>query len=375
MGNQEFQIKFVNHFCYYLNTRFESSNVVEHISDVVNNIEPEMSNHISMWGGSYVEWSQHAFGISSWGEQRDEYVFSHLEDYFDLDGTSNLSVSSLPIEGGVIFTSGQPIPVNGWTAKYFNGIPIELTADPNPGYLFSHWIGISNSTDPTISITLDGDTSIGAIFIGNDSPTTIVINELLAANESTNTDEIGEYEDWVELYYDISGMMNLNGYFLTDDINEPQKWMFPDVEISGEGHLLIWTDDDVDDGYLHTNFKLSASGESISLFDPNLNLVDHIDFEEQTSDISYGRSPDGVNNWQLFETPTPGDFNEEISPCPIGDINCDFTINVLDVVQLVAFILGNSELTDEQEELGDLNFDGNIDVLDVVTMIGIILDY
>jgi len=169
--------------------------------------------------------------------------------------------------------------------------------------------------------------------------------------------------------------MNLGGYFLTDNLNNPSKWMFPDVEISGEGHLLIWTDDDVDDGYLHTNFKLSASGESISLFDPNLNLVDHIDFEEQTSDISYGRSPDGINNWQLFETPTPGDFNEEISPCPIGDINCDFTINVLDVVQLVAFILGNSELTDEQEELGDLNFDGNIDVLDVVTMIGIILDY
>ena len=95
----------------------------------------------------------------------------------------------------------------------------------------------------------------------------------------------------------------------------------------------------------------------------------------QLNDISYGRSPDGISNWQLFEIPTPGDFNQEISSCPIGDINCDYTINVLDVVQLVAFILGNSELTDEQQELGDLNFDGSIDVLDVVTMLGIILDY
>ena len=145
--------------------------------------------------------------------------------------------------------------------------------------------------------------------------------------------------------------------------------MFPDVEISGEGHLLIWTDDDVDDGYLHTNFKLSASGESISLFDPNLNLVDHIDFEEQTSDISYGRSPDGINNWQLFETPTPGDFNEEISPCPIGDINCDFTINVLDVVLMVNIII---EFTDFSN-LADINADNLINVLDVVLLVNMIL--
>ena len=48
---------------------------------------------------------------------------------------------------------------------------------------------------------------------------------------------------------------------------------------------------------------------------------------------------------------------------------------MLDVVQLVAFILGNSELTDIQQQLGDLNFDGTIDILDVVTMISIILDF
>ena len=47
---------------------------------------------------------------------------------------------------------------------------------------------------------------------------------------------------------------------------------------------------------------------------------------------------------------------------------------MLDVVQLVAFILGNSELTNVQQQLADLNFDENIDVLDIVTMISMILD-
>ena len=375
MENEEFQIKFINHFCYYLNTRFENTNVVEHISNVSNHISPEMSNHIFKWGGSFVEWSQNAFSISNFGDVRDEYVFSHLEDYFDLDGNSLLTVSALPPGAGTISTSGQPIPTNNWLAKYFNGIPIELTATANPGYTFSYWSGADNSIYPSTTITLDGNSSITAVFVENDSPTTLVINEFLAANQSINTDEYGDYEDWLEIYYDISGTMNLGGYFLTDDLDEPDKWMFPNMEISGEGHLLVWLDDDDEEGPLHTNFKLSASGESLALFDSNLNLIDSIDFGEQTDNISYGRSPDGSNNWQFFENPTPGDFNEEINPCELGDINCDYDVNILDVVQLVAFILGNADLTGSQQDLGDINFDGNIDILDVVSMLSIILDY
>ena len=374
MENQEFQTKFINHFCYYLNTRFENSNVVEHITNISNYISPEMSNHISKWGGSYVEWSQNAFLISNFGDLRDEHVFSHLEDYFDLDGSSLLTVSVLPPGTGSISTSGQPIPAN-WLAKYFNGVPIELTATANPGYTFSYWSGADNGMDPSTTITLNGNASITAVFVENDSPTTLVINEFLAANQSINTDENGDYEDWMEIYYDISGTMNLGGYFLTDNLDEPEKWMFPNTEISGQGHLLIWLDDDDEEGPLHTNFKLSASGESLALFDSNLNLIDSIDFGQQTDDVSYGRSPDGSNNWQLFETPTPGDYNEEINPCEVGDINCDYNVNILDVVQLVAFILGNAELTENQQDLGDINFDGNIDILDVVSMLSIILDY
>ena len=259
-------------------------------------------------------------------------------------------------------------------AKYFNGIPIEFTAIPNAGYIFSHWIG-GNSTNQTISVTLDGNQNITAVFIEEDSPSVLLINELLAANESTNADEEGEYEDWVELYFDIPGLMNLNGYFLTDDILEPEKWSFPDIELSGEGHLLIWTDDDMEDGYLHTNFNLSADGESVALFDSNLNLIDYIEFGEQSDDISFGRSSDGDEEWIFFTEPTPEASNYQDNPCESGDINCDSEVNVLDAVQLIAFILGNSELTDIQQQLGDLNFDETINVLDVVLMISIILSY
>ena len=113
-------------------------------------------------------------------------------------------------------------------------------------------------------------------------------------------DENGDYYDWIELYYNLIDTLNLEGYFMTDNFTDPQKWMFPNIEIHGEGHLILWADNQVEQGDLHTNFKLSASGEDIALFDQNLNLVDNITYEEQTVDISYGRETDGSYFWQFF---------------------------------------------------------------------------
>ena len=112
---------------------------------------------------------------------------------------------------------------------------------------------------------------------------------------------------------------SLEGYFLTDDMSQPDKWMFPDLEISDEGHILIWADEDQEDGPLHTNFKLSSSGEYIAVFDPYLNLIDEISFDVQSDDISYGRSFDDPEEWQFFEIPTPGASNIEENWCGFGN--------------------------------------------------------
>ena len=58
----------------------------------------------------------------------------------------------------------------------------------------------------------------------------------------------------------------------------------------------------------------------------------------------------------------------------IGDLNFDGVINILDVMQVINFILGNSEFSDEQVFLADINFDGIINVLDIIQLVNIILD-
>lgn len=61
--------------------------------------------------------------------------------------------------------------------------------------------------------------------------------------------------------------------------------------------------------YLHTNFKLSADGESLVLTNPQGNVIDQINFPSMISDVSFGRKPDGAQHWFYFEEPTPAKVN------------------------------------------------------------------
>lgn len=139
------------------------------------------------------------------------------------------------------------------------------------------------------------------------------INEFMASNTHTLSDESGEYDDWIELYNNNSYSINLSGLYLTDDLENPTKWAFPDISIPGKGYLLIWADDDTVFDDLHANFKLSKDGEQLGVYDGS-NFIDSLTFGDQRTDISFGLYPDGSANWGFFNNPTPGSANH--SPAP-----------------------------------------------------------
>jgi len=57
----------------------------------------------------------------------------------------------------------------------------------------------------------------------------------------------------------------------------------------------------------------------------------------------------------------------------VGDVNGDGQVNVIDVVQLISFILGNTSPSENEVATADLNSDGLLNILDVVALISIIL--
>ncbi|HAQ38752.1 MAG TPA: hypothetical protein DCX89_09620 [Saprospirales bacterium] len=138
----------------------------------------------------------------------------------------------------------------------------------------------------------------------------VVINELLAQNTSVVTDEAGDYEDWVELYNNNDFEVDLSAFYLSDKTENVSKWSFPEgTVIPANGYLIVWADEEQEEGDLHANFKLSASGESVTLSDPLQNLVDQVIFTAQTTDMAYARVPNGTGDFRI-QNPTFNAVND-----------------------------------------------------------------
>ena len=167
-------------------------------------------------------------------------------------------------------------------------------------------------------------------------PSSVVINELCAANNQVMADQDGEFDDWVELYNNTGSPINLSGLYLSDDINNTNKWAFPDTTIAANDYLIVWVDDDPSQAGLHCDFKLSSSGEEFAIFDNAGNIIDSVSFGQQSSDITYGRFPNGTGPYILM-SPTfaaQNVENNQIQTIGTNHHNWNVYPNPVDVVGL-----------------------------------------
>ncbi|MEQ8525089.1 lamin tail domain-containing protein [Gracilimonas sp.] len=142
----------------------------------------------------------------------------------------------------------------------------------------------------------------------------IKINEIVASNGSSHADENEENDDWVEIYNAGSVSINFGGMYVSDDPEEIDKWQIPtnqaaSTTIAPGEYLILWFDEDTDQGPLHVDTKLSAGGEFVILTDKDGSTrIDSVSFGEQTEDVSWGRTPDGTGTFK-FLNPTPAASN------------------------------------------------------------------
>ena len=144
----------------------------------------------------------------------------------------------------------------------------------------------------------------------------IYLNEFLASNSGVNADSLNhQHVDWIEIYNGYDSIIDLSGYYLTDDKVDTTKWTIPaGTRIKAKGFLIVWADKL--DTLLHTNFKLRRSKGQITLYSREKKLLDHIDYNLQELNVSSGREWDGVEQWMFYnqtwvfyDEPTPGYSN------------------------------------------------------------------
>ncbi|NPD46178.1 MULTISPECIES: lamin tail domain-containing protein [unclassified Lentimicrobium] len=349
--NDQFVIDLVNRTCDHMNSNFNQSNFREKLEEIDQSMTPEMLEHVSRWRypsiattlnvrqneiPTLTQWTNVLDDLYNFPKDRKRKIIDHYTEEFNLEDTihialnvndknmGNIKINSLFVSEALDGVSESVYP---WHGTYFEDIPFQLVAMPKLGYRFVEWQE-TGDTDASLMVDLDEGAVFTALF--EEDPDfvfedAIFINEFMAVNKSTITDEYNANADWIEIYNPNDKQVDLANFYISDDADDAFKYQFPfgtvSTIIEAYGYKLIWCDDRTERGPLHTNFKLSSSGDDILLMAPDSSLIDNITFGAQGEDIAYGREMDGDETWIYFQKPFGPTPNATNNAAAIDELN------------------------------------------------------
>ena len=129
---------------------------------------------------------------------------------------------------------------------------------------------------------------------GADDGTPAVVSAILINEILTHTD--WPQVDTIELYNPTGETVDLGGWWLTDDRDEPNEYAIPSgTQIGAGGYLVIEADND--DNPLNTPpaqyfggaFSLSSHGEEVYLLSPAFDYSHGFEFEAAENGVTFGR--------------------------------------------------------------------------------------
>lgn len=138
-----------------------------------------------------------------------------------------------------------------------------------------------------------------------------IISEVMSANRNALAAEDGEFYDWIEIYNPTESSINLNGFAISDDLEEPAKYVLP-AKVLGPGEfMVVFASGGAIDSPIHAKFGISSSGEKLYLADPHANIKDTVDVKHLSPNCSYKRDLVNLQSWEETEYFSPGFFNDQ----------------------------------------------------------------
>jgi hypothetical protein len=113
-------------------------------------------------------------------------------------------------------------------------------------------------------------------------------------------------DDWVELYNSTGDAKDISGYVIQDD-GEVSYQLPEGTTVPANGYLIILCDDE--NFGLHTNFKLSSDGETVTLKNTNNEIAEAATYPKLDNGQSYGRYPDGSDHFAISGITSQGSSN------------------------------------------------------------------
>ena len=177
LNNKEFRNKYINRFCDFVNDVFNLDRIDPIIDDYKENYLDMLANGKLRWKGYEYSNELEAFAnykifyskilddIRKFFYERPKYAIQHMIDYLNIEEELKEITISIEGKGKIKINSIVPeIKNRKWVGKYFNNIPITITAIPSDKSKFKGWSGDFSSDEITLEVELNKDTKITAKF-------------------------------------------------------------------------------------------------------------------------------------------------------------------------------------------------------------------
>ena len=303
--NESYRRKFIDTYCIVAGSVFEWDRVNQILQNLYNRVEPAMNLN---GGSAYSSYNNVRNNLSG----RLNNAITAIKNYGDF-GLNNATPRSVALksqlEGAVITINGIELPTGSFNGKLFNTPVINATAPA--GYSFKAWVkddGTNYSSRADIPLP-DSDIKLTATFNQLSATskqkqgiTPVRINEVSGSNNSL-VDEYFKKGDWIELYNTTDEAIDVEGMYLTDNLEKPTKYQISkngtnvQTIIPAHGYLIVWCDNKraTTDQGLHATFKIDGDGGQLALMAADKSWTDTFVYPAHDANTTVGRYPDGTS--------------------------------------------------------------------------------
>ena len=338
MGRDEFRRKFIDTFCLVAGSVFEPNRASRIVDELVDNVKDmcQLMKNTGGWGGVSTGHNvdKAANVIKTKLKGRSKKMAGHLKNfsYAQLTEAAQEVTLNADTKDAQLFVNGINVPYADFDGHLF--APVTLRAEAPAGYSFAGWKKGATifSTDAEIEMPKDNIVDLTATFkpltdteMATQGITPVRINEVSADN-GIYVNEYFKRDDWVELYNTTDKPIDVEGMYLTDNPEKPEKYQITrgDTQAStiipAHGYLIIWCDKRDAKTQLFSQFKLAKEGDELLLTAADGSWTDRFVYPEVKSDETVGRYPDGGANIYTMNIPTIAKANIYSTYClPAGN--------------------------------------------------------
>ncbi len=344
LANPQYLNYFINRYADLINTTWQQGNVQNVGNSMINEVAPWIPRHHTRWSGNMTNFLNTMTNMLAWNQSRITGARNVVQSHFTLAGQVTYTLDVQPAGAGRIHISTiEPSEIQyPWSGVYFKGVPVKITAIPNPGYTFNHWgpnsLFSTNNYLADLAITPSVNAAFTAWFTGNAVSDAIEISEVMV-----NAENSIDSDDWIELHNKLGVELNIGGMTISDS-SYFNNYTFPlNTKIPANGYFVVARDTALFHAQypIITNytgplgFSFNNTSETIFLKDHNNNEVLHITY---TTAQPWPIGTDGDGRTLEFEgaPQAPNDPNAWFAGCVGGSpgeayFPCDSTLLISEI--------------------------------------------